>query len=68
VRNLQKSFLYEIGSTKVISIIDKSRPIGYSTDSIATLRKIIRTTGARAIPILDKDTGEFLGMIDRSDI
>lgn len=66
--NLQKSFLYEIGSTKVISIIDKSRPIGYSTDSIATLRKIIRTTGARAIPILDKDTGEFLGMIDRSDI
>jgi CBS domain-containing protein len=68
VRNLQKSFLYEIGSTKIISIIDKSRPIGYSTDSIATLRKIIRTTGARAIPILDKDTGEFLGMIDRSDI
>jgi len=68
VINLQKSFLYEIGSTKVISIIDKSRPIGYSTDSIATLRKIIRTTGARAIPILDKDTGEFLGMIDRSDI
>jgi len=60
--------LYEIGSTKIISIIDKSRPIGYSTDSIATLRKIIRTTGARAIPILDKDTGEFLGMIDRSDI
>ncbi|MFP3230519.1 MAG: CBS domain-containing protein [Caldisphaera sp.] len=68
MRNLQKSFLYEIGSTKIISIIDKSRPIGYSTDSIATLRKIIRTTGARAIPILDKDTGEFLGMIDRSDI
>jgi CBS domain-containing protein len=68
VRNLQKSFLYEIGSTKIISIIDKSRPIGYSTDSIATLRKIIRTTGARAIPILDKDTGEFLGVIDRSDI
>ena len=68
MRNLQKSFLYEIGSTKIISIIDKSRPIGYSTDSIATLRKIIRTTGARAIPILDKDTGEFLGVIDRSDI
>ena len=68
MRNLQKSFLYEIGNTKIISLIDKSRPIGYSDDSVATLRKIIRTTGARALPIIDKNTGNFIGIIDRGDI
>lgn len=65
---MQKSFLYEIGNTKVFTIIDKTRPIAYSDDSIATLRKIIRTTGARALPILDRNSGEFLGIINRSDV
>ncbi|WP_048816835.1 CBS domain-containing protein [Caldisphaera lagunensis] len=60
--------MYEIGNTKVISIIDRTRPIAYNDDSIATLRKIIRNTGARALPILDRNSGNFLGVINRSDV
>lgn len=65
---LIESFLYDINRKPIISIIDKTRPIGYSDDSLATLRKIIRTTGARALPIIDKQSNELLGIIDRSDI
>ncbi|MGC8566679.1 MAG: CBS domain-containing protein [Caldisphaera sp.] len=68
MRSLISYSLSEIKNQIIYYIIDKNRPVGYPDDSATNIRKVIRDTGARIIPIIDRGNKKLLGIIDRGDI
>ncbi|MCE4607758.1 MAG: CBS domain-containing protein [Caldisphaeraceae archaeon] len=68
MRDLFDASFNDVNNKVVSNIIDKARPTCYPDDLITTVRKVVRETGARVIPVIGKGDEKLLGVIRRGDI